>query len=69
MQDEIVFIQTDKLVPYPDNSRKHSEKQVEGIARSIKEFGFNQPVVIDHSSTIIAGHGRRSLPRILRATK
>ena len=48
----------DELIPYANNSRTHSEKQVTQIASSIKEFGFLQPVVIDADNGIITGHGR-----------
>tara|TARA_R110000772_G_C13310282_1_gene440267 strand:+ start:3079 stop:4281 length:1203 start_codon:yes stop_codon:yes gene_type:complete len=46
------------LIPYARNSRTHSDKQVAQIAASIKEFGFNNPVLIDETGGIIAGHGR-----------
>ena len=48
----------DKLNPYKNNARTHSEKQVEKIANSIREFGFINPVLIDSNFGIIAGHGR-----------
>ena len=48
----------DKLVPYVNNARTHSPEQVDQIAASIKEFGFNNPVLIDKKNVIIAGHGR-----------
>lgn len=47
-----------QLKPYENNARTHSEKQVEKIANSIKEFGFINPVLIDSNYGIIAGHGR-----------
>jgi len=47
-----------ELVPYAGNARTHSEDQVAQIAGSIKEFGFNNPVLIDKDNGIIAGHGR-----------
>ncbi len=47
-----------KLKPYANNARVHSKKQVTQIARSIKAFGFNNPVLIDSKKTVIAGHGR-----------
>nr|WP_309504435.1 ParB/Srx family N-terminal domain-containing protein [uncultured Roseovarius sp.] len=46
------------LVPYARNARTHSEAQVAKIAGSIREFGFNNPVLVDAESGIIAGHGR-----------
>ncbi len=46
------------LVPYANNARTDSEGQVAGIAGSIREFGFNSPVLVDGVNGIIAGHGR-----------
>ena len=46
------------LTPYAANSRTHSGDQVRQIARSIEEFGFTNPVLIDGAGGIIAGHGR-----------
>src|SRR5258707_68725 len=46
------------LRPHQHNARTHSKRQLEQIARSIERFGFLNPVLIDASGTIIAGHGR-----------
>jgi DNA modification methylase len=46
------------LVPYAKNARVHSQSQVLGIARSMLEFGWTNPVLRDEHNTIIAGHGR-----------
>ena len=51
-------VEISKLIPYENNARTHSKEQVEKIARSIKEFGFINPVLIDSEYGIIAGHGR-----------
>lgn len=40
------------------NSRTHSDNQVAEISASISEFGFTNPILVDDSNTIIAGHGR-----------
>ena len=48
----------DSLIPYARNARTHSDDQVAQIASSIREFGFTNPVLIDGSGGIIAGHGR-----------
>ncbi len=48
----------DRLVPYANNARTHSKKQIKQIAESIKRFGFCNPVLISEDYTIIAGHGR-----------
>lgn len=46
------------LKPYGRNARMHKDKQVDLIARSIREFGFNNPILIDGAQNIVAGHGR-----------
>jgi DNA modification methylase len=46
------------LIPYVSNSRTHSEDQITQVAASISEFGFTNPVLIDETGMIIAGHGR-----------
>lgn len=51
-------VPVDKLIPYVNNAKIHSENQVTRIASSIREFGFLNPVLIDKEYNIIAGHGR-----------
>lgn len=46
------------LSSYKNNARQHPPEQIKQIEHSIKEFGFNVPVLIDEKNTIIAGHGR-----------
>tara|TARA_R110002096_G_scaffold310654_1_gene505182 strand:+ start:256 stop:1515 length:1260 start_codon:yes stop_codon:yes gene_type:complete len=46
------------LIPYVNNSRTHSDEQVNQVSASIKEFGFTSPVLIDEQGGLIAGHGR-----------
>lgn len=53
------------LIPYINNSRKHSDSQVAQIAASIKEFGWTNPVLVDGSNGLIAGHGRLMAARKL----
>lgn len=55
---KIEQISTEKLIPYARNAKKHDSAQVSKIAGSIREFGFNNPVLIDKDNGIIAGHGR-----------
>ena len=54
----IEHIATDALIPYARNSRTHSPEQVAQLARSIEQFGFTNPVLVDEHNTLIAGHGR-----------
>ncbi len=50
-----------RLKRYDRNSRTHSDAQVAKIARSMVEFGFTNPILVDSGTeTIIAGHGRLS---------
>jgi hypothetical protein len=55
---KIEQIPTEKLIPYARNAKKHDAAQVSKLAGSIREFGFNNPVLIDKDNGIIAGHGR-----------
>lgn len=54
---EIENIRLSELTPYKNNPRKN-EKAVEGVANSIKEFGFKVPIVIDKDNVIVTGHTR-----------
>src|SRR5437879_4450742 len=42
----------------PRNPRQHSQRQVNQIADSIREFGFLAPIVIDDTNQVVIGHGR-----------
>jgi DNA modification methylase len=55
---KIIEKEIEKLIPYALNSRTHSDEQIAQISASIKEFGFNNPILIDEKDGIIAGHGR-----------
>lgn len=55
---EIVYKNIDDLLPYINNARTHDEMQINQIASSIKEFGFNSPIAIDNDNMILCGHGR-----------
>jgi DNA modification methylase len=46
------------LKPYEKNPRTHSAGQVEQIRKSIREFGFTNPILVDEDGLIVAGHGR-----------
>jgi ParB-like chromosome segregation protein Spo0J len=57
-QTQIEHVETEALIPYARNAKKHDAAQVAKIAGSIREFGFNNPVLVDPENGIIAGHGR-----------
>ena len=46
------------LVPWKQNPRTHSATQIEQIRRSIQEFGFTNPLLVDENGQLVAGHGR-----------
>ena len=60
MAKRIELWPVDRLRPYERNARTHSAEQVAQIAASIVEFGFTNPILVDSSDGIIAGHGRLS---------
>ncbi|EWS54897.1 DNA methyltransferase [Methylibium sp. T29] len=57
------------LRPYERNARKHSKKQIRLIARSIEEFGFTNPLLIDRDGMVVAGHGRLEAAKVLGLTE
>jgi DNA modification methylase len=59
------YLKISGLKPNPRNARLHPQKQLHQIAASIREFGFNIPVLIDRDNVIIAGHGRVEAARML----
>ena len=62
---KIEYTPVHELRPYPNNARTHSRKQIRQIARSIEKFGFCNPVLIDDTNQIIAGHGRVEAAKVL----
>jgi DNA modification methylase len=65
----IEHISTADLIPYARNAKKHDASQVAKLAGSIREFGFNNPVLIDSDNGIIAGHGRVMAAQQLNLTE
>lgn len=63
---KIQYRKLSELTPYERNARVHSDEQVEQIAKSIKEFGFANPILVDKGGTIIAGHGRYAAAELLK---
>ena len=58
-----------EITPYFRNARDHSAAQIGQIAASIREFGFTNPVLVDETNTLIAGHGRLEAAKLLGMTK
>lgn len=55
---KVEYIPISEITMYPKNAKKHPKEQVERIANSIMEFGWQQPIVIDINNEIVIGHGR-----------
>lgn len=59
---QVEYEPTDSLVPYANNAKIHTEAQIEQIASSIRESGFNDPIGVwvnrKGESEIVEGHGR-----------
>lgn len=63
----IRWVDIDSINPYYKNPRRN-ERAVEKIARSIQEFGFNQPIVVDQDNIIVVGHTRHKAAEHLKLT-
>jgi len=66
---EVVWMDTNALVPYELNSKMHPQDQVNRLARNMEKFGFDIPIMIDQTSNIISGHGRLLAAKKLRMEK
>lgn len=64
MKVEILPIDSIKI--YWRNPRKFQKEAIKNIAKSIQEYGFNQPIVIDNNNIIVVGHGRYQAANILK---
>lgn len=58
MQLKIEYLDKKALKPYANNAKIHTAEQVEQIKKSIREFGFNDPIAVWHENEIVEGHGR-----------
>ena len=56
------------IKPYKKNPRDNS-KAIDAVAQSIKDFGFNQPIVVDKRHVIIVGHSRHAAAILLGMKK
>jgi len=56
--DRVERVARDGLIPYTNNPKEHPDEQVNKIASSIKNYGWDQPIVVDGDGEIIKGHGR-----------
>ena len=63
---ELKIMNLRDLKPYPKNAKKHPQKQIKNVAESIKEFGWQQPIVVDEQNVIIIGHCRYQAAKLLK---
>lgn len=61
----IINVSIDKIKPYENNPRNNDDA-VDAVANSIKEFGWQQPIVVDTDGVIIAGHTRYKAAKQLK---
>lgn len=66
---DIVIKPIDELQGYDKNARLHSDFQIDEIASSIKNFGFNDPIEIGEDNIIISGHARLAAAKKLGLTE
>lgn len=65
-QIKIEYTALENLNLYKGNPKVHDEKQIQQIAKSIERFGFNNLILVDERSEVIAGHGRLLAARLLK---
>lgn len=46
------------ITPYAKNAKKHPQKQIDKLAAIVKEVGWRQPILVNQTGVIVAGHGR-----------
>jgi DNA modification methylase len=66
---KIEYRATSSLTLYAHNSRKHPKSQIRNIAKSLKAFGWTNPLLIDGNGGILCGHGRFEAALTLGATE
>ena len=57
------------LIPFDRNARTHSAEQVAQVVKSIREFGWTNPILVGADRVIIAGHARLEAARFLKMTE
>src|ERR1700732_1957575 len=48
----------ERLIPYANNARLHSEADLDKLAAAIRKWGWTTPVLVDEQGNLLAGHGR-----------
>ena len=69
MPTEIHVRKISDLVPYENNARIHSPEQIEKLRRSILQFGFLRPLLINSENGVLCGHGRMEAAKLAGMTE
>jgi ParB/RepB/Spo0J family partition protein len=65
LHSDVEVVDAETLIPYTNNPKEHPDGQVKKIASSIKNYGWDQPIVVDEDNEIIKGHGRMQAAQLL----
>ncbi len=55
---EVTWRPVSSITPFTDNPRQHSRAQIRKLQRSLKKYGWTNPLIIDDAGNLICGHGR-----------
>ena len=58
MEKHLVTMKLSEIIPYKNNPRKN-KSAVKTVAESIRQTGYNNPIIVDENKVILAGHTRR----------
>ena len=58
IEKKLIKVKLDQIIPYENNPRKN-EKTIDIVSKSIKQTGYNNPIIVDENMVILAGHTRR----------
>ena len=61
----VQYVSVSSLRENPRNARTHSRRQISQIADSLRAFGFLNPILVDETGMVLAGHGRLKAARLL----
>ena len=64
----VTYVAIERLTPHPQNSRSHTKQQIRLIATAIKTYGWTNPILIDESFNVLAGHARLAAAKSLGMT-
>jgi ParB-like chromosome segregation protein Spo0J len=66
---KIDMLPIDSIKPYENNPRRITDQAVRKVAQSLHAFGWQQPIVVDETMTVIVGHSRLAAAKSLKLTE